>query len=270
MRVHQIGEAGTFWFSDFGVSMIDVLLTPADLLTAAANPPMLAKSQVVILDVLRATSTIVTALHSGARDVTLFESLDAARKARASGAFQLPVVLAGESSCLKPADFDLGNSPREHVPEKVGGASVLLATTNGTLAAHRARAAGKIFVASLLNASATTDALLPSIDSMHTLVVCAGTNGKLALEDVIGAGAILFSILRTTYRANLPFTDNAWLAYHIFTAVKPRLPAALRLGAGGINVIEAGLEEDIDHCANVDAMPLAAPLDPATLRVVRS
>ncbi len=246
--------------------MIDVLLTPADL---TAAEPTLADSQVVILDVLRATSTIITALSAGARDLLLFDNLDAARAAKSAAMLPAPLLLAGETNCLKPADFDLGNSPREHLTEKVGGATILLSTTNGTRAAHRARAAKTLFVASLLNASATAEALLPNLDHGHTLFLCAGTNGKLALEDALGAGAILFALMQTTYRADLPFSDSAWLAYHAFSGVRTHLPAALRLGTGALNIIDAGLEDDIDHCAKLDAMPIVATIDPQFLRVTK-
>jgi 2-phosphosulfolactate phosphatase len=253
--------------------MIDVLLTPADLPRVEGILP---DSQAVVLDVLRATSTIVTALHHGAAAVRLFDSLDAARAARrewAGGGGGRPAVLAGEQACVKPADFDVGNSPREHVTEKVGGATVLLATTNGTRAAVRARAAKQLYAASLLNASATAGALLPQVDALHTVLVCAGTagsaSGGAAVEDVIGAGAILFSLLQTTYRTDLAFTDNAWMAYHTFAAVRQRLPAALRLGAGGLNVIEAGLEDDIDTCARLDAVPVVVAVEADPLRAVR-
>lgn len=245
--------------------MIDVLFTPADHLAAVEILP---QSQVVVLDVIRATSTITTALHHGARAVELFPSLDAARRAKAEGGAN--AVLAGETNCLKPEDFDLGNSPREFVAEKIGGTTVLLATTNGTLAASRATAGRKIFIASLLNASATAEALLPEIDSLNTLFFCAGTHGKSSIEDVIGAGSILFHLLQATYRTNLPFTDNAWLAYHAFAAVRGPLAAALRLGAGGYNVIRAGLEEDIDHCARLDAMPMVITLEPRTMSCTKS
>jgi 2-phosphosulfolactate phosphatase len=238
--------------------MITVLFKPADLTDATG-------AQVVIVDVLRATSTIVTALAAGAREVRLFDSLDAARAARAQ--FPPPVILAGEAQCLRPPDFDLGNSPREHTTEKVGNATVLLATTNGTRAAVRARDAGAttLFAAALLNASATAQALLPRLDSGHTFLVCAGTNGQISLEDVIGAGAILFALLQTTYRTDLPFTDTAWIAYHAFAAVRTRLPAALKLGQGGINVINAGLDDDIAHCSRLDALPVPVMIDPASL-----
>jgi 2-phosphosulfolactate phosphatase len=237
--------------------MIHTLFHPREL------PADVGGAQVVILDVLRATSTIVTALAAGAREVRLFDSLDAARAARRSMSSG-PVLLAGEQRCLKPDDFDLGNSPREHVTEKVGNATVLLATTNGTRAAVAARQAGArtLLAGSLLNAGATAQALLHDLDACDTLLLGAGTNGVTSLEDTLGAGAILFGLLQATYRTDLAFTDASWLAYHAFAAARIHLPAALRLGQGGINVINAGLEDDIDHCARLDALPVVATIAP--------
>ncbi|HEY4330122.1 MAG TPA: 2-phosphosulfolactate phosphatase [Phycisphaerae bacterium] len=244
--------------------MITTILNPADL-------PNASRAQVVILDVLRATSSIVTSLAAGTRQIHLYDSLDAARAARNTYSGTLPVLLAGELKCLKPDDFDLGNSPRDHVTHKVGNNTILLSTTNGTRAAVRAQAAGAqhLYAASLLNASATAQALIPKLDSHDTFLVCAGTDGQISLEDILGAGAILFSLLQQTYRTNLPFTDTAWLAYHAFTATKPRLNAALRLGQGGINLLNAGLEDDIDACAKLDSIPLVAQIDPINLVVRR-
>jgi 2-phosphosulfolactate phosphatase len=248
--------------------MIDVLLTPADITRAESLFPA---SQVVILDVLRATSTIAASLSAEAREVRLFDSLDAARTARSAWTPSAgPALLAGEQSCLKPDDFDLGNSPREHAAAIVAGATVLLATTNGTRAAVRADTAQRLLAGSLLNATATAKALMPALDRQHTFLLCAGTNGALALEDVIGAGAILFGLLQSTYRTDLAFTDSAWLAYHTFAAVRTRLAAALRLGAGGINVINAGLEEDIDVCARLDALPIVIDIHRNPLRAART
>lgn len=241
--------------------MITTLFHPREL------PADVSGGQVVILDVLRATSTIVTALSAGAREVRLFDSLDAARQARLT--VPVPALLAGEKDCLKPADFDVGNSPREHVTEKVGGATVLLATTNGTRAAVAAVRAGatSLLAGSLLNATATARALMPQIDTRATYLLCAGTNGQHSLEDVLGAGAIVFALLQATYRTDLALSDSAWMAYHAYAATRQRLGAALRLGQGGINVINAGLEDDIDFCARPDAMAVVARIDPASLCV---
>lgn len=247
--------------------MIDVVLTPADVARVESRLP---GAQVVVLDVLRATSTITAALNAGVREIRLFDSLDAARAARAAWAPDAgPVLLAGEHACLKPDDFDLGNSPREQLTHKVANATLLLATTNGTRAAVRVRAARHLYAASLLNAAATAQALLPRLDVLDTFLVCAGTGGNVAFEDVLGAGAILFAILQSTYRTDLLFSDSAWLAYHAFAAVRQRLPAALRLGGGGVNVIDAGLEDDIDFAARLDALPLIAAIEPQTLHIRR-
>ena len=248
--------------------MIDVVLTPRDLCRVEG---VLAQSQVVVLDVLRATSTMVAGLNAGAREVRLFDSLDAARDARRSWSGAGPVVLAGESACLKPGNFDLGNSPREHVTEKVGGATVLLATTNGTRAAVRANGARRMFAGCLLNAAATAGALVPGVEAGPTILVCAGTNGGLALEDVIGAGAILFAMMQTTYRTDLGFTDSAWLAYHT-VAWKCDVEAIwqhcgwVREKAG---VLESGeLEEDLDFYARLDET-IVVGIKTEPLRAVR-
>lgn len=236
--------------------MIDVVLTPAQL--AGRD---LSNAQVVVLDILRASTTIVAALSSGAREVRLFDNVESARAARAAwptaGSFG-PVVLGGERQCVKVEGFDLGNSPREYQTHAVGGSTVLLSTTNGTRAAGAARDRGakQIYIGSLLNASATAKALADEIQNRDTVLLCAGTVGHPSCEDIIGAGAILFALLGHTYRADLPFSDLAWVAYHTFTAVRPRLGAALRLGIGGLNIIEAGLEEDIDVCAAIDVCDL--------------
>jgi len=239
--------------------MITTILTPDQLDGIEAG-----SAQGVIFDVLRATTTIVTALGAGATEIHLFDSLDGARAARSAWRSETgPVRLAGESKCLRPEDFDLGNSPREMVTEKVGGATLLLSTTNGTRAAVRAKQAGirTLFAASLLNAGATAKALIPRLDSGDTLLICSGTAGKISLEDVLGAGTVLFSLLQATYRTDLAFTDTAWLAYHAFSAVRERLSAALRLGQGGLNVLGAGLEEDIDAAARLNSLEIVAPIE---------
>ena len=241
--------------------MIDVVLLPGML-----NELILPQSQVVVFDVLRASSTIVTALSNGAREVRLFSDVDAVLHARSS--VPPPVLSAGERECVIVPGFDLGNSPAEYETHRVGGASVLLSTTNGTRAVVAAQAAADIFIGSLLNAQATAEALQPQLDHLHTLLVLAGTDGQIAQEDVIGAGAVLWHLLGGTYRIDLPYTDTAWMAYHCFASVRERLGAALRLGAGGINLIEGGFEEDIDLCAQLNSRPLAVRVQKHPLRAI--
>ncbi len=241
--------------------MIDVVLGPWLL-----DRAKLAEAQVVVLDVLRATSTMVTALGNGAKEIHLFETPDQALVAKAGIA--PPIVLGGERGCVKMPGFDVGNSPAEYVTEKVGGSTILMTTTNGTRALLAVQEARRVLVGSLLNATATAEALLAELDKGDTFILCAGTEGQIAIEDVIGAGAILWQLLQKTYSTALPFTDTAWIAYQTFAAVKPRLGAGLRLGRGAINLIEAGLEDDIDWCAKMDSRPMVAEFHNNPARVI--
>ena len=243
--------------------MIEVVLLPTEV-----KQNVLGEAQVVVLDILRASTTIVTALANGAREIRLFEDIDSVLAARKTTS--PPVLTAGERGCVKVPGFDLGNSPAEFATHVIGGATVLLSTTNGTRAATAVQSAAKIFIGCLQNAGATAKALLERIDSGHTLLVAAGTNGEMALEDVLGAGAIVWHLLDQTYRADLPLSDSAWMAYHVFLAARPRLGAALRLGAGGINLIESGFEDDIDLCAALDSKPVVAEVEHDPLRVIKT
>ena len=231
--------------------MIDVVFGPW-LLERARLPG----AQVVVFDVLRATSTMITALANGAREVRLFHTPEEVLAAR--GAVPAPVVLGGERACLKVPGFDIGNSPAEYGTEKIGGATILMSTTNGTRALLAAQGARRVLVGSLLNITATADALLEELDRGDTLLLCAGTEGQIAIEDVIGAGALVWQLLQKTLSTALPLGDTAWIAYQTYAAVRPRLGAGLRLGRGAINLIEAGLEDDIDRCGKIDFRPIVA------------
>lgn len=242
--------------------MIDVVLLPGRI-----SAERLSHSQVVVLDVLRATSTAVTALANGAREVRLFDDVQATCTARAG--VDGPVVLGGERHCVKIAGFDVGNSPAEYATEVLGGATVLLTTTNGTRAAVEVAASSDVFLGCLLNASATARALLGRIQQLDTLLVCAGTDGDNSIEDIIGAGAIIWQLRQLEHSLTSSFADTAWIAYETFAAARQDLAAALRLGRGGIQLIEAGLADDIDWCARVDSRPIVARVLHAPLRAVR-
>jgi 2-phosphosulfolactate phosphatase len=130
-----------------------------------------------------------------------------------------------------------------------------MCTTNGTRALLASLAAERVFAASLLNASATADALLSA--GRDVLLVCAGTHGRVALEDVIGAGAVLDAMRR---RAAVTCSDGAKLAQQAFVASLRDLPGVLRTTAGGQNVTNAGLSEDLRFLSRLDAIPVVAEL----------
>ena len=140
----------------------------------------LAGTTAVVIDVLRATTTIVYALAAGARAVVPCLTIEAAHE-RAAAMAAGTALLAGERGGLAIPGFDLGNSPTEFTPEQVGGKYVVLTTTNGTKALLHCRAAEQVLVAALANLSALCGVLT---DCPRVELVCAGTDGHVTEEDL--------------------------------------------------------------------------------------
>jgi 2-phosphosulfolactate phosphatase len=154
---------------------LDVCFTPREI-----RPVEVA----IVLDVLRATSTIVEALAVGYSRVICCSSIAAARHLRAPGR-----VLAGERDCVRVPDFHLGNSPAAVAAAGRSGKELVLATTNGSPAIVAASAAARrVLIGSLLNLRALLD-VIPA-DGAVT-IVCSGTDGRPALEDVYAAGRLV-------------------------------------------------------------------------------
>jgi len=218
----------------------------------------------VVFDVLRATTTIVSALAAGARQVRVFDSLDAARSA--ARCFDGPKLLCGEQRCLPPEGFDLGNSPGHFTADRVGGRTVFLSTTNGTRAIVAARGAKRLFVAGLVNAAATARALAG--EARDVTLLCAGTNGRRAVEDLIGAGAVAAALERFGIVEHSSNTTRRTI--RLFHDSRSRLSEVLRNTQGGQNVRNVGLDADIDFAARIDAFDLVAQVigDPPVVRAV--
>jgi 2-phosphosulfolactate phosphatase len=179
---------------------VEVLLTPAELTGPALQD--LASTACVVFDVLRATSTMVTALHHGANEIIVVGSVAEALALRSTSP---DVLLAGErngerirASETNSIDFDLGNSPREFTPAAIAGKTIAMTTTNGTLAIRACERAPVVYAGSLLNLTATANALLRE-GPRRLLLVCAGTGQGASYEDVLGAGALLQLLPETRF-----------------------------------------------------------------------
>jgi 2-phosphosulfolactate phosphatase len=208
--------------------LIDVAFTGKGLRPADA---------IVVLDVLRATSTVTQALAVGYRQVVCVESIERAAAWRGPGR-----VLAGERHCVRPAGFDLGNSPRELTGDR--GELLVLATTNGapTIVAA-ARYARTVLLACVLNLEAVAGALRGS-DGLHhrdVQIVCSGTGGSVAVEDAYLAGRLCAEL-------NGRRTDAARVAEAV-ARTYPTPLQALAASAGATALRAAGLGEDIAYCA---------------------
>ncbi|CAN5534386.1 2-phosphosulfolactate phosphatase family protein [soil metagenome] len=237
---------------------VEVVFHPRDL-----RPEHLRDRAVVVLDVLRATTTMIAALHAGAKEIRIFGSLDSARAAARE--WPQRTILCGEERCRKPEDFDLGNSPGDFCRDTVQGKTLFMSTTNGTRAIVAARSAPLILIGALTNARATAEMLINL--HMDVTLLCAGTDGQVSLEDVLGAGAILNSAMR--FRTVALGNDEALLASRADLSARDKYPTALRTGAGGRHIIAAGLEADIEFAADVDSIDIVGRVDANPLTVRR-
>jgi len=195
---------------------------------------------VILVDVIRATTTAAAYLRAGARALVLAPSLEAARAFK-----DQDMVLSGEVGGLRPPGFDLGNSPREALEAPVGGRIVVMATTNGTRAAHAARGARAILLGSLQNATAVAQEAARLGEEVA--LVCAGREGQVALDDLYAAGVIGKRLQERGFRA---MGDAAALA--LFLAVHPPWEV-LPVSEAALALREVGLWADVEACARVDA-----------------
>jgi 2-phosphosulfolactate phosphatase len=170
---------------------IDAVLSPAELPALAKRD--LRDATCIVFDVLRATSTFVTALHNGAKAIVPVSEIAEALALRQK---QPDILLGGERDGVRiragqtgGIDFDLGNSPREYTPEKVRGKTIVSTTTNGTRALRACTGAQTVLAASFLNLTATAK-FIQKLRPAEVLLVCAGTRENIATEDVLAAGAL--------------------------------------------------------------------------------
>lgn len=227
---------------------IDVALLPGQRFDAA-------RSVCVVVDVLRASSSIVTLLERGAASVVASADIEAARAL--SG--KLPgYVLCGEKDGLPPKGFAYGNSPSEFSKLDFSGKSVILATSNGTRILAALAGASVLLVGSLLNRSAAAKAAVSIARDlgMDIAVVCSAAYGgsTFVLEDALGAGAIVDAALRLPDPPRAldaaRFARNAYVAAgDISDAVASAYHAA--------DLVRMGLGEDVAYCARLDVSSVA-------------
>jgi 2-phosphosulfolactate phosphatase len=216
----------------------------------------------VVIDVLRATTTIVHALAAGCRAVRPCLEIAEARELAST----LPAdsrLLGGERDG-KPLDgFDLGNSPGEYTARRCRGKTLVLTTTNGTRALRLAAAADRVLVAAFVNFSAVCEQLLT--DPRPIDIVCAGHQGGVALEDTLLAGALVDHLAE----AGASLNDGARLAWDCFEQHGRVLDGALAVGEGGVGLKTLGYDEDIRAAARIDQFALVPEMrhDPLRLEV---
>jgi 2-phosphosulfolactate phosphatase len=241
---------------------LEVLFAPAEFDALAARD--LSRTVCVVFDVLRATSSMVTALGNGAAAIIPTAEIAEALQVRQQ---QPEVLLAGERDGVRilasqtgSISFDLGNSPREFTRNVVAGRTIVMTTTNGTRALRACAKARQILLGSFLNLGATADFLL-RIKAESLLLVCGGTFEQAAAEDALGAGA-LCELVWNQYGAGA-VADSAFMVRSLYDLAKNDLTAAFSQTRNGRRLCSRpDLREDVPFCARRDVFRLAAEMSP--------
>jgi len=240
-------------------------------------PEELAGSTVVVIDVLRASTTIVHALAAGAREVIPCTEVEEARRIAADFA-PGEAVLGGERSGVRIDGFDLGNSPSEYTRQTVGGRTLVFTTTNGTRAMAVCRQADRVLIGAFVNARAVCDRLA---EAERIALLCSGTRGEIGRDDVLLGGLLVERLQRRkgpTCQRNVQaiIARENWassFAVPIALGAEPMDPELLarelRTSPGGQNLLAIGLDDDILTAAQTDRFDCVPELDPQTMRISR-
>lgn len=229
----------------------------------AAPLPELTDSTVVVIDVLRATSSVVEALVNGAQGVYPAPSTEEAMKL-ASSLGREDTILCGEARGRKIEGFDLGNSPREFTAETVAGKRLVMSTTNGTRAFFLVEDAARVLICSFMNLSAVAKVAMEA-ESESLIIVCAGREGLFSLDDAVCAGALVQRI-RTAAGVDIALNDAAMAAVEM--ALTFRVNAHfLASTATGRRLIEIGFREDLAICAEIDRHSVVPEMDDRVIKL---
>jgi 2-phosphosulfolactate phosphatase len=227
-----------------------------DVLFGAASvaPSDVAGRVVAVIDVLRASTSITTALANGARAIVPFESSE--EVVTRSKAFERSdVLLVGERRMLPIAGFDLGNSPLQFTRDAVEGKTVLMTTTNGTPAISATSGARDVVIASYVNYTAVLTMLRAALRGGTDIVlICAGRERQFALEDAGCAGRYALNVTKRS--ANIELSDAAQACTLIDRKYGDNILKLLQSSDHGRALSAAGFADDLAACAAIDAHPV--------------
>jgi 2-phosphosulfolactate phosphatase len=212
-----------------------------------AEKNSLQNASVVVIDVLRASSTIVAALENGAERIIPIADVETASRL-VRPAERDKKLLVGERKCLPVPGFDLSNSPVEFTPARVRGKTLVLTTSNGTRAIAAAAKAGRIIICALTNLHAVAAAIR---EEPELVVLCCGAEGSIAAEDLLCGGMLLKILLSAAPHESL--SDAARIACVIAEGFGSNAEAFVRSSDHGRKLIGLGFEKDVAFCSRVGA-----------------
>lgn len=197
----------------------------------------------VVIDVLRATTTIVTALANQAKEIIPVSAIEFAMKV-SGDTFSGQTLLAGERNTQKIDGFSLGNSPLEFTTEIVKGKSIVFYTTNGSKAIVKAKYSSTLIISSFLNVSSVAKSISKSED---IVILCSGNNGLFSFEDSVCAGALIDELFEISGDINID--DASKTCLFLYLKNKKRLKKMLSETEHGIKLVDSGFDKDIEYAS---------------------
>ncbi len=235
---------------------IEVLFSPASV-----DELGMRGRNVVIIDVLRASTTICTALRNGAREIIPTPDIESAIKISTNLSSDSR-LLGGERQGKKIDGFDLGNSPLEYTPEKVGGKTIIFTTTNGAGAVYKCRYASMALVGTFVNISSIVRTVV-DIGGTWT-ILCSGREGAFSAEDATCAGMII-SKVQTEVEVE---TDDAGLTAGIlYKNFKRSILEMMKKSKHGEYLVSIGFAEDLEFCAAIDTVPVIPAVEGSGIKL---
>jgi 2-phosphosulfolactate phosphatase len=249
---------------------LDVLFTPADFATLKHRD--LTASVCIVFDVLRATTTMLTALSNGAEAIVPVEEISEAISLREADP---SILLAGEREGLRITgaqtggiEFDLGNSPREFLPKIVRGKRIVMTTTNGTRALKACAGARRVFIGSFLNLRPLAE-WLKAHRPASVFLVCSGTYEQAALEDTLAVGALCEKIW--PYYASGQVGDSAEIARRLYPLMQQDLLGAMRHARNGRRLLaNPTLQKDVAFCLQRGVLDIIGEMKFGEVRIAGS
>lgn len=231
--------------------LIDVCFTPA--LFHLYDPK---DSIIVVIDVLRATSSICVAFHHGVNSIIPVAEVDEAIRYKQKG-----YLVAVERQGSKVEGFDFGNSPYDFMNPALKGKDIVLTTTNGTHAIHTAKNSFKVVIGSFLNLDILCRWL--SSQNKNVIALCAGWKNSFNLEDTLLAGALVYRL-----REQFSFSygrDACIAAEYLYLLGKKDMYQFLKESSHRLRLEKLGIEKDIEFCLTTDTAPVIPVLDGISL-----
>jgi len=206
----------------------------------------------VVIDVLRATSTMITALYNGCRHIVPVKKAEDAIRMQKDMDLVSEGILGGEQDAKRISGFDLGNSPLEYTRDNIGRKVIFLSTTNGTNAIVNAKHAKKLYIGALNNASAVARRV--AAGAADTIISCAGTGGELSVDDFLTAGAIIDRIKNMDQEVRL--NDSAIAAQRLYQMFCGKLGKAMAGSLHYEKLKKLKFDADIEYCLREDIIDL--------------